>query len=93
MDGLLKLKTEKLFTILTVYFSSLICNFIYLFIFIVGEVNRLELELQRVQKENLKNENLQNSEEYTSNGESKPEDYVNKLEAEIQNLKSKLYSC
>lgn len=59
--------------------------------FIIGEVNRLELELQRVQKENLKNENLQNSDEYTSNGESKPEDYVNKLEAEIQSLKSKIY--
>lgn len=59
--------------------------------FIIGEVNRLELELQRVQKENLKNENLQNSDEYTSNGVSKPEDYVNKLEAEIQSLKSKFY--
>lgn len=58
--------------------------------FIIGEVNRLELELQRVQKENLKNENFQND-EYTSNGESKPEDYVNKLEAEIQSLKSKFY--
>lgn len=57
---------------------------------ITGEVNRLELELQRVQKENLKNEALLQSEkeDYTSNGESKPEDYVNRLETEIHSLKS-----
>lgn len=70
--------------------------FSYLFPFfvkhIIGEVNRLELELQRVQKENLKNESLHNfseKDDFTSNGEAKPEDYVNKLETEIQSLKSK----
>lgn len=57
-----------------------------------GEVNRLELELQRVQKENLKNETLlhSDSEDCTSNGEVKPEDYVNKLQNDIQQLKKLL---
>ncbi|XP_015907081.1 sarcolemmal membrane-associated protein [Parasteatoda tepidariorum] len=56
------------------------------------EVNRLELELQRVQKENFKNESLSNSEtdECTSNGDAKPPDYVNKLQADVQHLKKLL---
>lgn len=76
---------------IVIYFVTL-SNCCVFFLPDVGEVNRLELELQRVQKENLKNEVLHNfseKEDYTSNGETKPEDYVNKLEAEIQSLKSK----
>lgn len=56
------------------------------------EINRLELELQRVQKENLKNESFSNSEtdDCTSNGDAKPPDYVNKLQADVQQLKKLL---
>ncbi|XP_035215099.1 sarcolemmal membrane-associated protein-like, partial [Stegodyphus dumicola] len=56
------------------------------------EVNRLELELQRVQKENLKNEALMYSEteDFTSNGDIKPSDFVNKLQSDIQQLKKLL---
>ncbi|CAL1273219.1 unnamed protein product [Larinioides sclopetarius] len=54
-----------------------------------SEVNRLELELQRVQKENLKNESLTYSEtdDCTSNGDVKPADYLNKLQVDVQNLR------
>ncbi|KAF8782453.1 sarcolemmal membrane-associated protein-like [Argiope bruennichi] len=57
-----------------------------------SEVNRLELELQRVQKENLKNESLSYSEtdDFTSNGDVKPADYLNKLQVDVQNLKKLL---
>ncbi|GBL63897.1 hypothetical protein AVEN_210836-1, partial [Araneus ventricosus] len=57
-----------------------------------SEVNRLELELQRVQKENLKNESLTYSEtdDCTSNGDVKPSDYLNKLQVDVQNLRSEL---
>ncbi|GIY98963.1 sarcolemmal membrane-associated protein [Caerostris extrusa] len=57
-----------------------------------GEVNRLELELQRVQKENLKNEALTNSEagDCTSNGDAKPLDYLNRLQLDMQQLKKLL---
>ncbi|KFM77362.1 Sarcolemmal membrane-associated protein, partial [Stegodyphus mimosarum] len=56
------------------------------------EVNRLELELQRVQKENLKNEALiySETEDFTSNGDIKPSDFVNKLQNDIQQLKKLL---
>ncbi|GFS92919.1 sarcolemmal membrane-associated protein [Nephila pilipes] len=57
-----------------------------------GQINRLELELQRVQKENLKNESLTYSEtdDCTSNGDAKPADYLNKLQADVQQLKKLL---
>ncbi|KAG8185736.1 hypothetical protein JTE90_000722 [Oedothorax gibbosus] len=57
-----------------------------------GEVNRLELELQRVQNENLKNEShsYTDSADCTSNGDTKPADYVNKLQSDIQHFKKLL---
>lgn len=59
--------------------------------FFSGEVNRLELELQRVHNENLKNEShsYTDSADCTSNGDTKPADYVNKLQSDIQHFKSK----
>ncbi|GFW43632.1 sarcolemmal membrane-associated protein [Trichonephila clavipes] len=57
-----------------------------------GQINRLELELQKVQKENLKNESLTYSEtgDCTSNGDAKPADYLNKLQLDVHQLKKLL---
>ncbi|GFR04719.1 sarcolemmal membrane-associated protein [Trichonephila clavata] len=57
-----------------------------------GQINLLELELQKVQKENLKNESLTYSEtgDCTSNGDAKPADYLNKLQLDVHQLKKLL---
>ncbi|XP_054708040.1 sarcolemmal membrane-associated protein-like [Uloborus diversus] len=56
------------------------------------EVNRLSSELERVRTENRKNEahSYTDNEDFKTNGDAKPSDYINKLQADIQQLKKVL---